>query len=347
MNAILVAIQDPALHPEAMHIAAATGRPIVDATEPSEIARLARTADAILVDADAAPALDSVPPRGGIYFLVGDPGPIDWKQAMRCGATDAMVIPAQSPELLRALGRSRNPQNDSRQGMCLGFLGAVGGAGTSVAAAATALRRAASHRCALIDAAPHSGGLDLVLGIESEIGARWGDVDFRAGTLDTEDVVKALPARGNLHVLTSVRAAQAGITVGVSDRVNAIESVRRIDTVVDLPAWSAETADIAASCTALVLVVPAELRAMSAAALIRAELKAQLPNLDVLAVLRHRGWSGLDLDEAAQLSGLKFVTEIPTVAGLAKDIETRGLAKAPRALARAADDIFAAVGAVP
>ncbi|AKK02171.1 septum site-determining protein Ssd [Corynebacterium epidermidicanis] len=339
MNAILVAIADPTLHPEVMHIAAATGHKIVDTVEPVEIARLARSASAVVVDKDAALTLKDLPPRPGIYFVAADPGPIDWRSALRCGAEDGYVIPAQSPELLRALGSSQEPEPPALgRRNCLGVMPAVGGAGASTLAAAVAL---ASGSGVLIDADPYSGGVDLLLGIESELGARWGDISFDSGQVSSHDLRQALPKAQQVSVLTSHRGASVGPTFSPADVVRAVDSLRTEDVIIDLPRWGDQMIEIAAGCAALVVVIPAEIRALSAAADIAARSRRQLSATEMVAVLRHRGWCGVDLAEAERLAGMPIIAELPHVSTLSKSVETQGLVKLPRALKKCAEEILA------
>lgn len=338
MTSILVAIQDPALHPEVMHIAAATGQRVIDALEPADIMRAARTATTIITDAEASKALAELPPRAGIYFVTADPGPVDWKLAMRCGASDGFVIPAQSPELLRQLGQGTAQVQRAAVRNCVGVLPVVGGAGASTLAAALAV---VADNSVIIDADPFSGGLDLLLGAEQVVGARWGDLNFSSGPLAAEELVKALPRVGKTSLLTSHRTNCAAPKFSSHDVVQALDSVSGRDVVVDLPRWHADALDIVSACTTVVCVVPAEIRAVSAAAEIAATLKAKAANTTAVGVLRHRGWSGLDLEEAERMSDLPFVGEFPHVATVSKQAETTGLQKLPRGVKRVAQAVLA------
>ncbi|MDU0478594.1 hypothetical protein QVA66_05000 [Staphylococcus chromogenes] len=335
MNAILVAIKDPALHPEVMHIAAATGQQVVDALDTAEITRAARTAATVLVDVGAAPALYDLPPRSGVYLLASDPGPVDWKVAMRCGATDGFVIPAQSPDLLRQLGSAGQQQGSPSSRNCLGVVSAVGGAGASTIAASLAM----TNKCPLIDADPYSGGLDLLIGAEHAIGARWGDINFASGALAAADVVHALPEAGGVPVLTSQRSGAVVPRCGSAEVLSALDSLWDRDVVVDMGSWGPLSAEVASACTSVLVVVPAEIRAVSVAAEIAAELRTHAATAQVSAVLRHRGWSGLDVEEAQRMCGLEFVGEVPHLAGVSKLAETTGLVKLPRGLKRLADQL--------
>ncbi|WIM73169.1 hypothetical protein QP028_06080 [Corynebacterium suedekumii] len=103
---ILVAVGDPALHPEATHVAAATGYAVMDSADPREISRLHTRARAVLVDADIAAHVSTLARRPGVYFLAADPGPVDWQAALNCHAEHAYVLPAQAAELLTELGHA-------------------------------------------------------------------------------------------------------------------------------------------------------------------------------------------------------------------------------------------------
>ena len=95
-EAIVVAVEDPVLHPEAMHVAAATGRPVVETCVPAEVVRASRSASAVLVDAVTA-AVFTHERRDRVFFLGLDPGPVDWRRAMECHAEHAFLLPAQAP----------------------------------------------------------------------------------------------------------------------------------------------------------------------------------------------------------------------------------------------------------
>jgi len=79
---ILVSVTDPVLHPEAINIAAATGMDIIDTSDPRDIVRHAPKAAAILVDATTATHAGGIHPRGHLFLLHPEPGPVDWTRAL-------------------------------------------------------------------------------------------------------------------------------------------------------------------------------------------------------------------------------------------------------------------------
>ena len=66
---IVVAVADLATHSEAVHLAAATGRQVIDTADAAELARHAPKAFAVLIDDTRAPDLS--PPHAANVFRVG------------------------------------------------------------------------------------------------------------------------------------------------------------------------------------------------------------------------------------------------------------------------------------
>ncbi|BAU94689.1 hypothetical protein N24_0427 [Corynebacterium suranareeae] len=337
-SAILIAVEDPVLHPEAMHVAAATGRPVIETTNIGDITRHFHRASAVLVDVAMASKLSNNKRRDRVFLLDSDPGPSDWKTAMAIHAEQAILLPAQASELLSALGRE-DTKRATTSGHVIGVVGAVGGTGTSTLAAALARKRGESATTVLIDAVPASGGIDLLLGIEDVPGARWPDVGLRRGTVHAADVLKALPRTADaVAVLSTARSnildpfelCAADIAAAIACFLNAEQS---IDVIVDLPTAGLDPT-ILEQLTHLVLVVPAEVRAVAAARALYLEL--QQFHMSITCVLRHRGWSGLDVAEVEEILGTDIVAEVGSIHRLAKSVEMHGLTGSlPRVLSSA------------
>ncbi|MFP3714611.1 P-loop NTPase [Puerhibacterium sp. TATVAM-FAB25] len=105
------------------------------------------------------------------------------------GAAGALGAPATG-------GRSR----------VVAVVGACGGAGTSTVAAALAhgLRRAAG-RGVLVDLDAPGPGVEVLLGVEGEPGARWPELAAARGEVDGRGLVAALPRWGSVPVLSASR----------------------------------------------------------------------------------------------------------------------------------------------
>lgn len=353
---ILIAVDDALLHPEATHLAAATGRPIIDSRGPDDLVRHYPRAFAVLIDAARAPDLDPLPPRGGVFLLSGDAD---------APPTDAFILPAQAADLLKALGRlalaasgegrddgPSAPRVRSRAGSVsrvgavgavgtvVAFVGAAGGAGTSTIAAAVARAAAADTHPVVVDAHRYSGGLDLLLGVEEEVGARWGEIEIGEGSVDRAQLRQALPqTKDGIAVLTASRTtvpAAAGARGGLRAEVDRVTTVLGAAgfTVVDAPPDALPN-----RCDHAFVVVPAEVRAAAAAALISAECRAA--DTPVSLVLRHRGWSGLSAQEVERVAGADVVAEVKHLPRLVRVCEVDGLpARLPRPLSAAAETIL-------
>ncbi|AKS12567.1 septum site-determining protein Ssd [Corynebacterium pseudotuberculosis] len=332
---VLIAVTDPIVHPEAVHIVAATGRPMIDSTDPREITRHAHRAAAVLVDATTAPHAATLPAGTRRFLLAAERGPIDWKLAMACHAEAAYVVPAQAPELLKSLGRDDDPP--PAEGIVIAVMGAVGGTGTSTLASAIALN---CENAVLIDADPSSGGVDLLLGIEESPGMRWNDLALRQGDVRSNDLIAAFPKTSQgLPVLTVARGNDAH-TIDDATLNAVIRSLRgHTSVVVDLLRETsiADSALDAADC--VVLCIPAEIRAVAAAERLVQQMRAR--NIKVVGVLRHRLWSSVDASDVERAAHLDVVAEIGNLSLLTKTTEYTGLSSPlPRSLKAAATAVL-------
>jgi len=211
----------------------------------------------------------------------------------------------------------------ARRGQCVGVVGGRGGAGASTLAAAlavtaaaalpavagaaagarsTAAAEAARWRALLVDLDPIGGGADLLLGLEDAPGLRWADLATVSGPLSGSALAGTLPSRGGVSVLSwDARGAEVGATAMGS----VLDAVRRTYavTVLDLPRQVAgATAHAVADCDTVLLVVPAETRAVAAAGRVAAALAPVAT--DVRLVVRGPSPSRLTGPDVARLLGL-------------------------------------------
>lgn len=365
---ILVAVGDPVTHPEAMHVAAATGHQVVDTVDPRDVTRHFPRADAMLVDAETAGHVATLGRRERIYFLAPDPGPVDWRAALTCHADQAFLLPAQAPELLAELGhasaphagadagpaggRERRPGTGGVGGTVIAVTGSCGGAGVSTLAGSVARLAAQGEAGAvtLVDGVGNSGGLDLLLGLEDTSGARWPDLRLGEGAVAAEDLRAALPAtRDGIAVLAAARSAIADpFTLDPQAVTTVLDSLRAGTgtTVVDLPPdglLSASGEAVLDACGQVAIVVPAEVRPAAAAARLTAQLARTRTPVAVIA--RHRGWSGLTPADLEKVARADVVAELGTVARLPRTVELTGLPEQlPRPLATAARAVLDEAG---
>lgn len=329
---IVVAVADPALHSEAIHIAAATGRKVIDAADDTQLARHAPKAHALLIDDLRAPSLHPQPRGPNVFTVVADTAPAATRE-------DVFALPAQAADVLRSIGAlALAPAAHTARGKVVAVLGACGGSGASVFSAA--LCRVAGD-ATLIDAHQFSGGLDLLLGLEATPGARWGDIDVTAGgAVSRAEMRGALPAtEDDTALLTFPRTTVADPFRLSPEELNAVVHAAGTEglTAVDTP-----LALLPDRCDLAVVVLRPELRAAAAAARIVAECNAA--GVANALLLRQSSWASLEPAQVEDTAKASVIAQVQQVRGLTKQLDQTGLpAKLPRTLARAAEAVLGEV----
>lgn len=326
---IVVAVADPTLHAEAIHIAAATGRQVIDAADDTQLTRYASKALAVLIDDLRAPTLGPIARAPNVFAVAADTTPA----ALR---DDVYALPAQAADVLRGIGAlSLAPPSGAEDGKVIAVLGACGGAGASVLAASVCR---AAEDATLVDAQRYSGGLDLLLGLEHTPGARWGEVDFGAGgAVSRAELRGALPTTDDgIALLTFPRTSVADpfrLGAGEVSAVAAASSSAGV-TVVDAPLEL-----LPDRCDLAVIVLRPELRAAAAAARMVAECKAA--GVASVLVLRQGAWASLEPGQVEDTAKATVVGQLQDVRGLTKQLDQSGLpVKLPRTIARAAEAVL-------
>lgn len=339
---ILIACTDPVVAPEAAHAAAATRREVIHATDPRDLSRYAPDAAAVIVDCSTAAHVAATGRKSRIFFVAPEPGPIDYEAALRSRAEQAFILPAESTQLLQALA-AESAQSSTNSALRIAVVGASGGVGTSTLAAAIARKACSGNGGALlIDAVPVSGGLDLLMGVESAPGARWPDVSLGTGAIDAADLTGALPnTPDGITVLSSARTR-----VDTPFHLET-EAVERMITAAaggfDVIVSDTPPTGIPHATDFAVVLCAAEVRSSAAATEICAELKARGTNF-VLA-LRHRGWSGLSARDIERITHSEVAVEIPHLKSLTKTTEVAGLPTSlPKKLAEPASELLHLAG---
>lgn len=319
-------IEDDEVLDEVLKLAAAAGCD-VDRVPDVAAARL-RWPSAPLLILDDAGARDCVtaglPRRGAIVLVcVGPPSIELWERAVALRAERVVALPEGESWLVSVLADAvEEPANTT--GKVLAVVGARGGAGASVFAASVGLT--VLHKggdALLIDCDPLSGGLDLVLGAESEDGLRWPDLRLREGRVAASSLHSALPGRTNGSArLTLLSGAREG-TGPEPDAIAAVlEAGRRAgETVIcDLPRDLGEggcavldRADLA------VVVVPAEVRACVSAKLVAQRVSERMAA--VRLVVRGPSPGGLLAEEVAEATGFPLLTTMRPEPKLARSLE--------------------------
>ncbi|MGZ8178281.1 septum site-determining protein Ssd [Williamsia sp. SKLECPSW1] len=253
---LLVAMVGDDLLDDVTRCAAAAGYRVV-AAAPDGGRRAWADAAAVVLDATAARSVADAgwPHRPGV--LVVGTGSVEadlWRAAVRLGAEDAHVLPADDHAVVGALSRLRTPRRGA--GLGVAVLAGHGGAGASVLASAVATRAAQDlvGETLLLDLDDAGGGIDLILGTEGSAGLRWSDLTVDSGQVVAESLHAALPRsaagvtvlgprRGHGHtvgadaaraVLEAARGAGGTVVADLSRRVDdvALAVVEVVDLLV-------------------------------------------------------------------------------------------------------------------
>jgi secretion/DNA translocation related CpaE-like protein len=221
-------------------------------------------------------------------------------------------------ELSEAAEASRD---DGRRGTVVAVMGARGGAGASLFAAALALT---ASDALLIDADPWSGGIDLAMGSEAAPGLRWPDLVLQGGRLSYPALREALPRHHGITVLSSGR--QGGGDIGAGPLAAVIDAGCRggATVVCDLPRRATAAVETALDAADLVvLMTPADVRSCAAAATIGPWVSDTNPNVGV--VVRGPAPGGLRSAEVARIVGLPLLAAMRPQPRVADALERGGL----------------------
>ncbi|MCE7009302.1 hypothetical protein LWC34_41785 [Kibdelosporangium philippinense] len=320
-NRPLVLVNNETVLEELLRLAAAAGCDLRRVPDALAARPLWSAAPLVLVDPAGAREIQAerLPKRGQVVIVSPDASTIDSLQAaIELGAERVVELPTAESWLADAIADAAEGPGGP-PGRVMAVVGGRGGAGASVFAAAVARAAArAGHRAMLVDCDPLAGGLDLVLGAETEKGLRWPEMNVK-GRVAASSLRAALPGRAGLKVVSGARKGFAP----EPDAVTAvIEAGRRGGDIVvcDLPRELSATAGAALDLADLtVIVVPAELRACASASLVAERLKAR----GVIAQVLVRGPApgGLTADEVADAVGLPLMSWMPHQRGLAEALE--------------------------
>jgi secretion/DNA translocation related CpaE-like protein len=329
----LVVTADVDLLDDLLRLAAAGGTEVEVAADPAAARSRWSPAPLVLVGGDQAqPCLRARLPRRARLVLVArtdtaDPG---WEVAELIGAEHVATLPAAEPWLVDRFAECA-PQQTTADARVVAVLGGRGGAGASVFAGGLAVTAARARlRTLLVDADPLGGGLDLVLGWEQLEGLRWPALTDADGRVDPPTLVRALPSRGDLVVLSGDRGDPLPLPApAMAATLDAARRGRDM-VVVDLPRQLDDAAVLALQAADRVfLVVPAELRATAAAAQVVA---AAAPHCTDLAVIVRGPAPGrLKAGEVARALGLPLAGTLRPEPGITRGLE-RG--EAPAATGR-------------
>ena len=315
---------DPETIAALQRISAATGSGLTVVAEPPGRAAW-RSAGQVILDVSlgGVVAAQQLPRRSGVIVVCpAEPDATQLSWCVRLGAESTVTRDELGPTLMERLGRDGAAVGSGR---LIAVVGACGGAGASVFAAALAMAAARETRpTVLVDCDRWGAGLDVVMGLEDVVGVRWPDLAAPSGRLAPESLHRALPAAARAHgripVLTFDRDRLHDIPADVADVV--VTSLRSGgDTVVvDVPRIPSEAGDRVAELADLItLVTPADVRGCCAAQ--RQAVKLQDSGSRVGLVVRGPSPGGLGGDDLASVLGIPLIGTLRAQSRIARDLE--------------------------
>jgi secretion/DNA translocation related CpaE-like protein len=269
-----------------------------------------RQAPVVLVGADVVTALAAtgLPRRNRVLVVADGPlGDAAWQAALLLGAHRVVLLPDQESDLVEELRGADRPLG--HDGRVIGVLGGCGGAGVSTFATALAITASAAAPAVLVDGDPLGGGLDVLLGVEAAPGLRWADLIGTRGRLAPDSFAGALCKVGTTAVLAWGRGAPS---VGEASAIDAVLDAAKqsfATVVLDLPrSWGAVADRLLDAADETVLLVPAEVRPVAAAASLLEALgkRALTPHL----IVRDAGGGSLSARDVGASLGLQILATL-------------------------------------
>jgi secretion/DNA translocation related CpaE-like protein len=318
----LIVTRDETLLDGLLRLAAAAGVTPEVVSDPGLLRQPWLTAPMVVVGDDVVAEVDAATlgRRAHVYAVLTGADDIDsWRAALDAGAEKALVLPGAESFLRDRFADTADGVPSSGLTVCL--TGGCGGAGASTFAAALGATAArAGLRVLLVDGDPLGGGIDLALGSERAEGARWPDLVGTAGRVSAPSLLQALPAHGSLSVLSWDRNDL--ITLPGSVMAGVLAAGRRGSdlVVVDLPRRvDASTREALLAADVSYLLVPAEVRAVAAAARVSREIATVARRVDL--VVRGPGPAGLHGHLVAETLELPLAVEMRPDRGVVADID--------------------------
>ncbi len=319
-------IEDDDLLDEVLKLAAAAGCEVERVPDAAAARQCWSSSPLLLLDGAGAHdcVAASLPRRDAVVLVATGPPTVDLlESAVSLGAERVVQLPDGESWLVSALADAVESPADTT-GKVLAVVGARGGAGASVFAASvglTVLRDGA--KALLVDCDPLGGGLDLVLGAESEAGLRWPDMKLREGRVAASSLHTALPSRTNGSAsLCLLSGAREGTGPEPDAIIGVLEAGRRAgETVIcDLARDLGDGGRAALARTDLaVIIVPAEVRASVSAKLVAQRLTDHVAAVQL--IVRGPSPGGLQAEEVAEAVGLPLLTTMSPEPKLARSLD--------------------------
>lgn len=310
MHALLITSDDRVIS-EFKTIAAVTQTHLVIASEPtkSEIDLAYR----VFVSQELAEI--EITHSDIVLVVVGASNTETWSSALRLSANYVATIPESRDWLIENL-----VQPIRSKGLSVGLVPASGGAGASLISCGLAFHaRQIFHDVALVDLDENSASLDITFGLENQPGMRWQDFSNLSGSINGNDILRSLPNRDNVGLLTHGKLTDSTKTPKnlVLEKLN--ESCDLV--VIDFPRLSDKHFSIDAlnNCDLVLVVTTATVRGCASAKRSIAGLAGYAKNIEL--VVRNVPGSNLDPMQIAELLNTPLAAIVNTDVRIAEQIE--------------------------
>lgn len=290
MHALLVT-RDERVITEFQKIAAVTQTPLVIESEPN--AADLSNAYRVFVAADCAQATLNHPEI--VLVVIGSTGPETWRFAAKLSANHIAVIPDSREWLVEHLSAPV-----TKKGLCVAIIPGAGGAGASLLSAGLAFHaRQFFSDVVLVDLDESSAGLDVVLGIETQPGMRWQDFHSLTGSISGSDILRGLPARDGVALLTH-NDSETIPDKFLPDTI--IQQLRGVSglVIIDFPRFTNQVAtiEILQQCDIAYVVTPSTVRGSASTKKVIVNISKHVANVEL--VIRNMPGTNLDALRIAQ-----------------------------------------------
>lgn len=250
-----------------------------------------------------------------VLVVVGASNIETWSSALRLSANYVATIPESRDWLIENL-----VQPNRSKGLSVGLVPASGGAGASLISCGLAFHaRQIFHDVALVDLDENSASLDITFGLENQPGMRWQDFSNLSGSINGNDILRSLPNRDNVGLLTHGKLTDSTTTPKnlVLEKLN--ESCDLV--VIDFPRLSDKhfSIDALTNCDLVLVVTTATVRGCASAKRSIAGLAGYAKNIEL--VVRNVPGSNLDPMQIAELLNTPLAAIVNTDVRIAEQIE--------------------------
>ena len=311
MHALLVTSEDRVIS-EFKTIAAVTQTPLVIASEPtkSEIDSAYR----VFVSQELSEI--EITHSDIVLVVIGASNSQTWSSALRLSASYVATIPESREWLIENL-----VQPVRSKGLSVALVPASGGAGASLTSCGLAFHaRHIFQEVALVDLDENSASLDITFGLENQPGMRWQDFSDLSGSINGNDILRSLPNRESVGLLTHGKITSAATTTSKNLILGKLNEVCDL-VVIDFPRTNDNQFSIEAiaNCDLVLVVTTATVRGCASAKRCIATLAGHAKNIEL--VVRSVPGSNLDPMQIAELLNTPLATIVNTDVRIVEQIE--------------------------